>query len=210
MQSRTKLQKPECAAFWAKRLLIFPSPTTKRTSRRLAYTEKFVKKWKNHSLIVPAFAPHAAYTVSEEHLGNIKKLADKLNAAVVIHVAETQTEVDDISKQKGLRPVEYLDKIGFLNDRTIAAHVVFVNENEVNILKNRGVGVAHNPQSNMKLASGVAPVPQMLVKDLPVGLGTDGAASNNDLKFVGRNGYGGETAQSFRARPKGFNRRTSI
>ncbi len=79
--------------------------------------------------------------------------------------------------------VEYLDKIGFLNNRTIAAHVVFANENELNILKNRGVGVAHNPQSNMKLASGVAPVPQMLAKDLPVGLGTDGAASNNDLNL---------------------------
>jgi 5-methylthioadenosine/S-adenosylhomocysteine deaminase len=164
-------------------IIDFPVPDNKTHEQALAYTEKFVKKWKNHSLIVPAFAPHAAYTVSEENLGNIKKIADKLNAAVVIHVAETQKEVDDISEQKGLRPVEYLDKIGFLNDRTIAAHVVFVNENEVNILKNRGVGVAHNPQSNMKLASGVAPVPQMLVKDLPVGLGTDGAASNNDLNL---------------------------
>jgi 5-methylthioadenosine/S-adenosylhomocysteine deaminase len=164
-------------------IIDFPVPDNKTHEQALAYTEKFVSKWKNHSLIVPAFAPHAAYTVSEEHLGNIKKIADKLNAAVVIHVAETQKEVDDISEQKGLRPVEYLDKIGFLNDRTIAAHVVFVNENEVNILKNRGVGVAHNPQSNMKLASGVAPVPQMLVKDLPVGLGTDGAASNNDLNL---------------------------
>ncbi len=164
-------------------IIDFPVPDNKTHEQALAYTEKFVNKWKNHSLIVPAFAPHAAYTVSEEHLGNIKKLADKLNAAVVIHVAETQTEVNDISKQKGLRPVEYLDKIRFLNNRTIAAHVVFANENELNILKNRGVGVAHNPQSNMKLASGVAPVPQMLAKDLPVGLGTDGAASNNDLNL---------------------------
>jgi 5-methylthioadenosine/S-adenosylhomocysteine deaminase len=164
-------------------IIDFPAPDNKTHEQALAYTEKFVNKWKNHSLIVPAFAPHAAYTVSEAHLENIKKSADKLKAAVVIHVAETQTEVDDISKQKGLRPIEYLDKINFLNNRTIAAHVVFANENEINILKNRGVGVAHNPQSNMKLASGVAPVPQMLLKDLPIGLGTDGAASNNDLNL---------------------------
>ncbi len=162
-------------------IIDFPVPDNKTHEQALRYTENFVNKWKNHSLIVPAFAPHAAYTVSEAHLGNIKKSADKLNAAVVIHVAETQREVDDISKQKNLRPIEYLDKIGFLNARTIAAHVVFANENELDILKNRGVGIAHNPQSNMKLASGVAPVPQMLLKDLPVGLGTDGAASNNDL-----------------------------
>lgn len=164
-------------------IIDFPVPDNKTHEEALRYSEKFINKWKNHSLIIPALAPHAAYTVSTEHLNNIKKLSDRLNAAVVVHVAETQTEVDDIIKRYGARPVEYLDKINFLNNRTIAAHVVFADDNEIDILKSRGVGIAHNPQSNMKLASGVSPVPQMLAKDLPVGLGTDGAASNNDLNL---------------------------
>jgi 5-methylthioadenosine/S-adenosylhomocysteine deaminase len=82
-----------------------------------------------------------------------------------------------------MRPIEYVNKIGFLSDKTIAAHVVFANEEELDLLKKIGVGIAHNPQSNMKLAAGVAPIPQMLEKDLAVGLGTDGAASNNDLNL---------------------------
>ena len=161
----------------------FEVADNKTNAEAMAYTEKFLNKWKNNSLIVPAIAPHAPYTVSTEHLNAIKKLSDKTGAPVVIHVAETQTEVDDISKRYGARPVEYLARIGFLNNRTIAAHVVWATNAELDLLKNLGVGVAHNPQSNMKLASGVAPVPQMLARDLPVGLGTDGAASNNDLNM---------------------------
>ncbi len=159
----------------------FPVADNKTNAEAMAYAEKFINKWKNNSLVVPAIAPHAPYTVSTEHLNAIKKLSDKTGAPVVIHVAETQTEVDDITKRYGARPVTYLANIGFLNNRTIAAHVIWATDAEIDLLKNLGVGVAHNPQSNMKLASGVAPVPQMLAKDLPVGLGTDGAASNNDL-----------------------------
>jgi 5-methylthioadenosine/S-adenosylhomocysteine deaminase len=162
-------------------IIDFPVADNKTNSEAMAYAEKFINRWKNNSLIVAALAPHAPYTVSTEHLKAIRALSDKTNAPVVIHVAETQKEVSDISKQYGARPVTYLSKIGFLNNRTIAAHVVFANDAELDILKNLGVGIAHNPQSNMKLASGVAPVPQMLLKNLPVGLGTDGAASNNDL-----------------------------
>ncbi|MDQ6788552.1 MAG: amidohydrolase, partial [Acidobacteriota bacterium] len=159
----------------------FPVADNKTNAEAMAYAERFINKWKNNSLIVPAIAPHAPYTVSTEHLLAIKQLSDKLNAPVVIHVAETQTEVSDITKRYGARPVEYLAKIGFLSNRTIAAHVVWATDAEMDLLKRFGVGIAHNPQSNMKLASGVAPVPQMLAKDLAVGLGTDGAASNNDL-----------------------------
>jgi len=164
-------------------IIDFPVPDNKTHEEAMRYAERFVNKWKNHSLILPALAPHAPYTVSTEHLNNIKKLSDRLNATVVIHVAETQTEVDDILKRYNARPVEYLHRINFLSNRTIAAHVVFANENEIDILKTKGVGIAHNPQSNMKLASGVSPIPQMLKADLPVGLGTDGAASNNDLNL---------------------------
>ncbi len=164
-------------------IIDFPVPDNKTHDEAIAYTERFINKWKNNSLITPALAPHAPYTVSTEHLQNVKRLSDKLNAPVLIHVSETRKEVDDSIASKKLRPVEYLESIGFLNDRVIAAHTVHVSDAEIDILKRRGVGAAHNPQSNMKLASGVAPVPQMLLKDLAIGLGTDGAASNNDLSL---------------------------
>lgn len=165
-------------------LIDFPAPDNKTWAEMLAYTEKFVKKWQSHSLIVPAVAPHAPYTVSQEHLLETRKLSDKLNAPLVIHLAEANTETDFIQqKHKGLRPIEFVEQIGFLSNKTIAAHVIQANEKEVDILVNRGVGVAHNPQSNMKIAAGVAPVPMMLKKNLRLGLGTDGAASNNDLSL---------------------------
>ncbi|HLM60885.1 MAG TPA: amidohydrolase, partial [Pyrinomonadaceae bacterium] len=164
-------------------IIDFPVPDNKTHAEAMAYTERFINKWKNNSLIVPALAPHAPYTVSTENLRNVRRLSDKLNAPILIHVSETKKEVDDSIESKKLRPVEYLESIGFLNNRVIAAHTVHINDAEIDILKRRGVGAAHNPQSNMKLASGVAPVPQMLLKDLAVGLGTDGAASNNDLSM---------------------------
>ncbi|HEY0428377.1 MAG TPA: amidohydrolase [Pyrinomonadaceae bacterium] len=164
-------------------IIDFPVADNKTPEEALVYAEKFINKWKNNLLITPALAPHAPYTVSTAHLKAVRALSDKTNAPVVIHVAETKKEVDDITKQYGDSPVDYLAKIGFLNNRTIAAHVVHVTDEEMDLLKRLGVGVAHNPQSNMKLASGVAPIPQMLLKDIPVGLGTDGAASNNDLSM---------------------------
>jgi len=162
----------------------FPAPDNKTFDEALVYTEKFVRKWQGHNLIVPAIAPHAPYTVSQENLLKTRALSDKLNAPLVIHLAEAETETEFISqKHQGMRPIEYVEKIGFLGERTIAAHVVQANEAELDILKRRNVGIAHNPQSNMKLAAGVAPVPLMLSKDMRVGLGTDGAASNNDLSL---------------------------
>lgn len=161
----------------------FPVADNKTPAEALAYSEKYINKWKSNPLIIPAIAPHAPYTVSTADLLKVKKLADKLNAPVIIHVAETEKELNDISKQYGARPLEYLNKIGFLNDRVIAAHTVHINDAEIDILKAKNVGAAHCPQSNMKLASGVAPVTQMLLKDVAVGLGTDGAASNNDLNL---------------------------
>lgn len=164
-------------------IIDFPVADNKTHEEAMRYAEKFVKKWQNNPLIIPAYAPHAPYTVSTENLNAIRAAADKLNAPVVIHVAETQTEVDDITKRYNARPVEYLNRINFLNNRTIAAHTVHINENEIDILKSKDVGSAHCPQSNMKLASGVAPIPSMLAKNLRLGLGTDSAASNNDLNL---------------------------
>ena len=149
----------------------------------MAYVERFVRKWKGNDLIVPAIAPHAPYTVSEEHLKAVRAFSDRTGAPIVTHISETKREVDDSLKAKGASPVDYLDRIGFLNDHVIAAHMVWPNPGEIAILKRAGVGVVHNPQSNMKLASGVAPVPKMMAEGVRVGLGTDGAASNNDLSM---------------------------
>ncbi|HEY6187132.1 MAG TPA: amidohydrolase [Pyrinomonadaceae bacterium] len=161
----------------------FPVADNKTFEQALAYAERFVTKWKGDALVTPAIAPHAPYTVSEEHLKAWRTLSDKTGAPLVIHVSETRKEVDDITKSKGASPVDYLARIGFLNNRVVAAHMVFPGPGEIEVLKRLGVGVVHNPQSNMKLASGVAPVPQMLKADLNLGLGTDGAASNNDLNM---------------------------
>src|SRR5687767_3126278 len=164
-------------------IIQFPVADNKTFEEALTYSERYVRKWKNDPLIVAALAPHAPYTLSTEQLQAVKKLGDRLDAAVVIHVAETKKERDDILAQKGATPVNYLNRIGFLNERVIAAHTVFVTDAEIDILNNKGVGAAHCPQSNMKLASGTAPVPAMLLKNTAVGLGTDGAASNNDLSM---------------------------
>jgi len=161
----------------------FPVADNKTNAEAMAYVEKFVSKWKGNPLIVPAIAPHAPYTVSEEHLKAVRAFSDRTGAPIVTHISETKREVDDSMKARGASPVDYLNRIGFLGNRVIAAHMVWPSEEELGLLKQLGVGIVHNPQSNMKLASGVAPVPEMLKQDLPVGLGTDGAASNNDLNL---------------------------
>ena len=161
----------------------FPVADNKSYAEGLAYAERFVAHWKGNELIIPAIAPHAPYTVNEEHLKAARAFSDRTGAPIVIHIAETKRELDDMVKSKGASPVAYLDRIGFLNSRVIAAHVVWTLDGDIEILRQRGVGVVHNPQSNMKLAAGVAPVPRMLKEGVLLGLGTDGAASNNDLNM---------------------------
>jgi 5-methylthioadenosine/S-adenosylhomocysteine deaminase len=161
----------------------FPVPDNKTWEAAMAYTENFVKRWKGDPLIVAAVAPHALYTVKTEHLNEARALAEKYDAPLVMHIAEAPTETGYAEKNYQMRPVEYLEKIGFLSARLIGAHVVHVNDEEIAILKRREVGIGHCPQSNMKLASGVAPIPDMLKAGLRVGLGTDGAASNHDLSM---------------------------
>src|SRR5712691_4160559 len=164
-------------------IIDFPVADNKTNAEAMAYVERFVKHWQGNDLIIPAIAPHAPYTVSEEHLRAVRAFSDRTGAPIVTHISDTKREVDDSIKAKGASPIDYLNRIGFLNNRVIAAHVVWPTEEELGLLKKLGVGIVHNPQSNMKLASGVAPVPEMLKEDLPVGLGTDGAASNNDLNL---------------------------
>jgi 5-methylthioadenosine/S-adenosylhomocysteine deaminase len=164
-------------------IIDFPVADNKTHAEGMAYVERFVARWKGHDLVIPAIAPHAPYTVSEEHLKAARAFSDRTGAPIVTHIAETKREVDDMVKAKGASPVAYLERIGFLNQRVIAAHMVWPQGTDIAILQRRGVGVVHNPQSNMKLAAGVAPVPRMLKDGVLLGLGTDGAASNNDLNM---------------------------
>ena len=130
------------------------------------------------------FGPHSPYTASEELLIKVRQLADEYNMGIHIHVSETQKEIDDISSEKGLRPFEYLDKIGFLGPDVVAAHSVWLSEEEIQIIKKNDVKISHNPCSNMKLASGIAPVSKLIENDICVSIGTDGASSNNNLDLI--------------------------
>jgi 5-methylthioadenosine/S-adenosylhomocysteine deaminase len=164
-------------------IIDFPVADNKTNAEAMAYVERFVKHWQGNDLIIPAIAPHAPYTVSEEHLKAVRAFSDRTGAPIVTHISETKREIDESIKTRGASPITYLSRIGFLSNKVIAAHVVWPSAEELDILKQIGVGIVHNPQSNMKLASGVAPVPEMLKRGLLVGLGTDGAASNNDLNM---------------------------
>ncbi|WP_407377490.1 amidohydrolase family protein [Methanobrevibacter sp.] len=130
------------------------------------------------------FGPHSPYTASEELLIKVRELANEYNMGIHIHVSETQKEINDVSEEKGLRPFEYLDKIGFLGPDVIAAHCVWLSDEEIEIIKKNDVKISHNPCSNMKLASGIAPVSKLIENDICVSIGTDGASSNNNLDLI--------------------------
>ena len=130
------------------------------------------------------FGPHSPYTASEELLIKVRELADENNMGIHIHVSETEKEINDSLDEKGLRPFEYLEKIGFLGPDVVAAHCVWLSDEEIEIIKKHNVKVSHNPCSNMKLASGVAPVSKLIENDICVSIGTDGASSNNNLDLI--------------------------
>ncbi len=160
----------------------FPVPDAKAPQDALMRAEVFIKEFAKDALIVPAIAPHAAYTLDADTLRASRTLASKYGVPVLIHVAETEEEVKNSrTAHQGLSPIAYLQSIDFLGPRTLANHGVWVDQADMRILKSRNVAVSHNPESNMKLASGIAPVPEYLTAGVTVALGTDGAASNNDL-----------------------------
>ena len=130
------------------------------------------------------FGPHSPYTASEELLVKVRELADEYGIGIHIHVSETQKEINDSLDERGLRPFEYLEKIGFLGPDVVAAHCVWLSDNEIEIIKKHGVKVSHNPCSNMKLASGIAPVSKLIENGICVSIGTDGASSNNNLDLI--------------------------
>ncbi|MDQ6699750.1 MAG: amidohydrolase [Acidobacteriota bacterium] len=160
----------------------FPVPDAPTPADSLKFTERFLARFHNDPLIVPAVAPHAIYTNSDETLKSARALANRYNAPLLIHLSETKRENDETMQKRHMSPTQALDSIGLFNGRTLVAHAVWTDDRDLAILKGRGVGIAHCPSSNMKLASGAAPVVKMLARGLAVGLGPDGpAGSNNDF-----------------------------
>jgi 5-methylthioadenosine/S-adenosylhomocysteine deaminase len=162
-------------------VLRFPAPDARSYEEGLARAREFIERWKGHPLIVPTPAPHAPYTCTPEILRSCAELAAEFDVPLHIHLSETLLEVDELRRRHGMPGVPYMRKQGLFDAKVLAAHCVHVDEGEIRALKNAGAGVAHNPSSNLKLAAGVAPVTKMLELGVNVGIGTDGAASNNDL-----------------------------
>ncbi len=155
---------------------------TRNFEDAMTKAEDFIKEWKDkNNRIFPAIAAHAAFTVSPENLKHVRDRANALGVPAAIHLSESKAEVDEVIHLYGKSPGIHLEGIGFFTGPTIGAHVVWPTDDEIPILARRGVGVIHNPTSNLKVASGISPVPEMLAAGVIVGLGTDGAASNNDL-----------------------------
>ena len=162
----------------------FPVADNKTPAEALVFTEKYLTRFRNDPLVVAAVAPHALYTNSDETLKASRALANQFDAPLLIHLEETKKEVDDTMAARHMTPAAVLDSLGVLSGRTVAAHCVWANDADIAILKRRNVGVAHCPSSNMKLASGAAPVVKMLAAGIHVGLGPDGpAGSNNDFNL---------------------------
>jgi 5-methylthioadenosine/S-adenosylhomocysteine deaminase len=159
----------------------FPVADAKTPADALVRADAFIKTFKDDPLITPAVAPHAMYTLDGPTLKAARDLSKRHNVPTLIHLAETRDETRAAQERFKASPVAYLDGLGFLGAGVLGAHGVWVSDADIAVLKARGVGVSHNPESNMKLASGTAPVPAYLRADVAIGLGTDGAASNNDL-----------------------------
>jgi 5-methylthioadenosine/S-adenosylhomocysteine deaminase len=162
-------------------IIQFAAPDNRTPEEGLAYAARFIERWKSHALIVPAVAPHSPYTNKAESLNACKRLADAHGVPILIHVEETRDEGKPIREKFGMSETRWLESLNFLGSNVVFAHGVWLSEEDLGIVRKHGVSISHNPESNMKLASGTAPVPRMLAMNIPVGLGTDGAASNNNL-----------------------------
>jgi len=159
----------------------FPTPDAASFEESMALARDFIKKWKGHPLIVPSVAPHAPYTCTPEILRATADLAVEFDVPLHIHLSETALEVENMRKEQGMPVIPYVKKQSIFEAKVLAAHCVHIDEGEMRTLKHANSGVAHNPSSNLKLASGIAPVKRMVELGLNVGIGTDGPASNNDL-----------------------------
>jgi 5-methylthioadenosine/S-adenosylhomocysteine deaminase len=189
----------------------FPAPDNKSEVEALAYTEKFLKKWQGDPLIHAAAAPHSIYTCSQKTLQDAAALARKYHAPILIHTAEMKKEWEDSQKQNGMSPVQYLDKVGVLGPDVVSAHCIFVDDADRKTLAQRQVGCVHNPSSNMMIASGVSPVPEMRAAGVAVALGTDGpAGSNNDLDLMEEMDLAAKLAKITKLNPLALNAKAVV
>ena len=163
----------------------FPSPNYGPIKKGFEYTEQLIRKWQNDPMVSIAVEPHSPFICSPDLLVTSSKLALTHGVPLIIHLAETRSEVDELEKKYGKTPVEYLLSLDILGPHLIADHCIHLDSEDIEILAEHKVRVIHNPESNMKLASGVAPVPELLARGVVVGLGTDGCASNNNLDLLG-------------------------
>jgi 5-methylthioadenosine/S-adenosylhomocysteine deaminase len=164
-------------------LFDFPSPNAKSPTEGLAYTRQLLSKWDSDPLVNIMIEPHALYTCSKDLLENAKSLADEFQVPYAMHLLENRAEVIQLKEKLGIPATAFLKNIGYLTERFFAFHCVCMNEQDIALFADHGCKVVHNPESNMKLASGVAPVSSMLKRGVVVGLGTDGCASNNNLNM---------------------------
>lgn len=168
-------------AICSQSVLKFPTPDAHSFEESLEYARDFINRWKGHPLIIPSVAPHAPYTCTAEILKATAQLAAEFDVPLHTHLAETSTEVENMRNEHGMPVIPYVKKQGLFEAKVLAAHCVHIDKGEMRTMMHAGAGIAHNPSSNLKLASGVAPVKMMLETGLNVGIGTDGPASNNDL-----------------------------
>ncbi len=173
-------QEAGLRAVCAETVMKLPTPDAASYDESLEYCQRFIAGWKGHELIIPAVGPHSPYTCTPEILREMARLAQEHDVPLLIHVSETEGDVEGTQQLYGCLPVFSLDNFGILDSKALAVHGVYLTEEEMKLLRQKGVGVAHAPTSNLKLASGVAPVSRMLELGLNVGIGTDGPASNND------------------------------
>jgi 5-methylthioadenosine/S-adenosylhomocysteine deaminase len=165
----------------AQGILDFPTPDSPSPAEAIKRIKSFIQDYSGSQLIKPAIFAHTTYTCSPNLLKECRSLADRYGVPLVIHLSESQNEVKEVMKKYGRRPLDHLENLGLLTSPLIACHCVWLTGEEMDLLARRKVRVVHNPESNMKLASGVAPVPDLLARGVAVGLGTDGCASNNNL-----------------------------
>jgi len=191
-------------------VLKFQAPDAQFFEESLAAAREFIQRWKGHPLITPSVAPHAPYTCTEEILRASAALAVEFEVPLQIHLAETATEVENARNEYGMSVIPYVDKLNLFDAKVLAAHCVHIDNSEIQTLYQRNVGVAHNPSSNLKLASGFAPVSKMIEAGLGVGIGTDGPASNNDLDMFEEVRLAAFLAKSVTGDPTALPARTAL
>lgn len=171
-------------AIIAPTILDFPTAAASTLNEYLHDAESYIRNWLHDDLITPSIAPHSPYAACDETYKKSKEIAQRYNVPLQTHLAEAAWEIDKTRKDYGKRPTEFLDALGILDENVIAAHCVWLDDDEIEILAKRAVGVAHCMESNIKMAAGVAPIVKMLKAGVKIGIGTDSVVSNNDLDML--------------------------